>query len=67
MKKWLISYSIRYYQRPEPVEYSATLHADTIGQALELVRANIKEPMEMDPSVDKVVIWHIGIVDENVF
>ena len=76
MKKWLISYTVRRVQdRDEngnPIEIddkeiSTSFNANSIQQALDLATVNIKDVMEMDRDVLKVAIWHIGMINDDVF
>lgn len=76
MKKWLISYTVRRVQdrdeNGDPIEIddkeiSTSFNANSIQQALDLATVNIKDVLEMDRDVLKVVIWHIGMVNDDVF
>ncbi len=76
MKKWLISYTVRRVQdrdeNGDPIEIddkeiSTSFNAKSIQQALDLATVNIKDVLEMDRDVLKVVIWHIGMINDDVF
>lgn len=66
MKHWRVDYSIRYVNgRIE--EKEAMLEAMSITAASYKAFVNIVEPMHRESYVDAVVIWAIGIIEEDVF
>ena len=66
MKHWLIEYSIRY-TNGRVREGQSKLEARNITEALGLAIINIQYPMMKDPEITDVVIWNVGIVEEDVF
>ena len=65
-KKWLVSYSIRYISG-EISELESTVYASTIEKALSEADRRLVKPGKLNMGVDKIVIWSVGIVDEDVF
>ena len=43
------------------------MEARNIRHALDLADENIRKPMLKDPEITDVVIWNVGIVEEDVF
>lgn len=75
MKTWIIDYSIKKkdgtiletgfcaegdLERP-------TIKASDIFQAARLAKANILDPLALDPEVEKAVIYGISIMEDDVF
>lgn len=66
MKHWKISYSIRFVDGKEE-EREATIEARNIASAISLAYINIVEPTKKLVDVGTVVIWHAGIIEDDVF
>lgn len=66
MKHWKISYSIRFVDGKEE-EREATIEARSIASAISLAYINIVEPTKKLVDVGTVVIWHAGIIEDDVF
>lgn len=66
MKHWRIDYTIEYINRRKE-ENEARLEARSITNALELAIANITNPLRAVPEVSRVVIWNVGIIEDDVF
>lgn len=66
MKHWSIDYSIKYIDGTVKEE-QATLEAENITIALGMALGNIRKPMLQDPEISDVVIWDVGIVEDEVF
>ena len=66
MKHWLVDYSIRYIDG-KVKEEQAQLEARNITIAVGMALGNIRKPMMKDPEVTDVVIWGVGIVEDDVF
>lgn len=66
MKHWRIDYTVEYIDGRQE-ELSAEVEARSITNALELAIANITNPLRAVPEVSRVVIWNIGIIDDDVF
>lgn len=66
MKHWSIDYSIKYIDGTVKEE-QATLEAENITIALGMALGNIRKPMLQDPEISDVVIWGVGIVEDEVF
>lgn len=66
MKHWMIEYSIRYINGTVK-EGQATVEARNISIALGMALGNIRKPMLQDPEISDVVIWDVGIVEDEVF
>ena len=66
MKHWMIDYSIRYINGTVK-EGQATVEARNISIALGMALGNIRKPMLQDPEISDVVIWDVGIVEDEVF
>lgn len=65
MKKWLVSYSIRY-KSGTINEKEMTIRAETIQKAL-IGALKILENGSKHREVEQVVIWDVGIINEDVF
>lgn len=75
-KTWEIGYSIKYkdgtvrevsiYPSEGGLE-PTRIKARTIWGALRKAEYNIAAPLRKDPEVSEVVIWDIGIVEDDVF
>ena len=66
MKHWRIDYTIEYINGRKE-ENEARLEARSITNALELAIANITNPLRTVPEVSRVVIWDVGIIEDDVF
>lgn len=66
MKHWNIDYSIKYIDGTVKEE-QATLEARNISIAVGMALGNIRKPMLKDPEISDVVIWDVGIVEDEVF
>ena len=66
MKTWLIYYS-RKYKSGRVQECQAEMRAENISIALGMAIVNIQQPMLKDPEISDVVIWDVGIKEEDVF
>lgn len=66
MKHWIVDYSIKYTNGTVK-EGQATLEAENITIALGMALGNIRKPMLQDPEISDVVIWGVGIVEDEVF
>lgn len=66
MKHWIVDYSIKYTNGTVK-EGQATLEAKNITIALGMALGNIRKPMLQDPEISDVVIWGVGIVEDEVF
>ena len=60
MKHWKVDYSIRYAMGID--EESIIVEAETINEALRLAEGLIK-----DVPGEEVVIWDVGIMEDDVF
>jgi len=66
MKHWIASYTIEYkdgYITKETVG----VESHDITRALATVINEIINPMRMDPEIEEVVVWNIGILEDDVF
>lgn len=67
MKTWIANYSVKY-RNGRKTEYEITdIKANTIVDALETVKRDHTDILKNDPDVEKVVIWNIAIVEDDVF
>lgn len=66
MKHWSIDYSIKYIDGTVKEE-QATLEARNISIAVGMALGNIRKPMMQDPEITDVVIWGVGIIEDEVF
>ena len=66
MKHWIVDFSIKYTNGTVE-EGQATLEAKNITIALGMALGNIRKPMLQDPEISDVVIWGVGIVEDEVF
>jgi hypothetical protein len=66
MKHWIVDFSIKYTNGTVK-EGQATLEAKNITIALGMALGNIRKPMLQDPEISDVVIWGVGIVEDEVF
>lgn len=66
MKHWMIDYSIKYINGTVK-EGQATVEARNISIALGMALGNIRKPMMQDPEITDVVIWGVGIIEDEVF
>ena len=75
-KTWSISYSIKFKNGrvqevgmfPREGDFEpAEIKARTIWGALRKAEYNIAAPLRKDPGIEDVVIWNIGIMEDDVF
>ena len=66
MRHWNVDYSIKYIDGTVKEE-QATLEARNISIAVGMALGNIRKPMLKDPEISDVVIWDVGIVEDEVF
>lgn len=66
MKHWMIDYLIKYINGTVK-EGQATVEARNISIALGMALGNIRKPMLQNPEISDVVIWYVGIVEDEVF
>ena len=66
MKHWNVDYSIKYIDGTVE-EKQTTLEARNISIAVGMALGNIRKPMLKEPEISDVVIWDVGIVEEEVF
>ena len=66
MKHWLIEYSIKYTHGRQKEE-RANLTAKNITIAVAMALTNISRPLLQDPDVSDVVIWNVGMIEDDVF
>ena len=66
MKHWIVDFSSKYTNGTVK-EGQATLEAKNITIALGMALGNIRKPMLQDPEISDVVIWGVGIVEDEVF
>ena len=75
MKTWVIDYSIK--KKDGTIQETGfcadgdlekpTIKASDIFQAARMAKANILDPLTLDPEVEKAVIYGISIVEDDVF
>ena len=66
MKHWIADYTVKYKDGREE-EKQTEVESHDITRALATVINDIINPMRMDPEVEWVVVWNIGIVGDDVF
>ena len=66
MKHWRVDYSIKYVNGVKK-ELVGTVEAQSIAVAYGTAFNNIVEPRKNDPEISEVVIWSIGIIEDEVF
>lgn len=66
MKHWIADFTIKYTSGRKK-EGTVKVEAHDITRALATVINDIINPMRMDPEVEEVVVWNIGIMEDNVF
>ena len=66
MKDWNVNYSIRYVDG-KVEERETIIPAKDIFLALDDAKLNIRKPLMFQPDVTDVVIWDIGIMNDDVF
>ena len=66
MKHWTVDYSVRYING-EIEEKRASLEAGNIRAAVDEADRKIRRPLRDDPEVTDVVIWDVGIIEDDVF
>ena len=66
MKHWEIQFSMKY-KTGRVKEGQVTMEAEDITIALGMALGNIRDPMMKDPEIEDVVIWDVGIVEDDVF
>ena len=67
MKQWLASYSVKCRNGHEAEIEVTGIWADNITKALEVLKRDHTDKLKNDPNVEKVVIWNICIIDDDVF
>lgn len=66
MKDWNVNYSIKYVDG-KVEERETLIPAKDIFLALDDAKINIRRPLILQPDVADVVIWDVGIMDDEVF
>ena len=66
MKDWNVNYSIRYVDG-KVEERETIIPAKDIFLALDDAKLTIRKPLMLQPDVTDVVIWDIGIMNDEVF
>lgn len=67
MKHWIADYTVKYKDGREEKKTDTTVEEHDITRALATVINDIINPMRMDPEVEEVVVWNIGIIEDDVF
>ena len=65
MKHWITSYSVKYKDGREVEVKVTNIKATNIVEALEVIKQNFTNPLRDDPNVECVIIWNIGIAEDN--
>lgn len=66
MKNWVVDYAVRFKDgRVE--DYKTDFQAAAIRDALDMAERLVAELKEKDDSIDRIVIWDVGIRDMDVF
>lgn len=66
MKNWLINFSIKYTSG-KTTEGQMELEAATIDEALAEANKAVKIPNLAAPEIENLVIWDVGIKEDDVF
>lgn len=66
MKHWRVDYTIKYIDGREE-ELDVTLEANSIVAAADLAVKNIEDPQTNNPEISDIVIWNVGIMENDVF
>ena len=66
MKNWTADFTIKYTSGRKK-EGTVKVESHDIIRALTTVINDIINPMRMDPEVEEVVVWNIGIIEDDVF
>ena len=66
MKHWTADFTIKYTSGRKK-EGTVKVESHDITRALATVINDIINPMRMDPEVEEVVVWNIGIIEDDVF
>lgn len=66
MKDWDVHYSIKYVDG-KIEERETIIPAKDIFLALDDAKLTIRKPLMLQPDVTNVVIWDIGIMNDEVF
>lgn len=66
MKDWSVNYSVKFVTG-KVEERETLIPAKDIFMALEDAKINIRRPLILQPDVSDVVIWDVGIMDDEVF
>ena len=66
VKTWNVCYSVRYINQTVK-EHQVEVEARSLLEAYRIVAANYAGPELKQPDVDKVVIWDVAIVNQDVF
>ena len=66
MKHWIADYTVKYKDGREEEKHTEVEEHD-ITRALATVINEVVNPIRMDPEVEEVVVWNIGIIEDDVF
>ena len=66
MKHWRVDYSVKYING-ETEELAEKIEARNITVALGQALTDIVQPARKKPEISDVVIWNIGIMEDEVF
>ena len=67
MKTWIANYSVKFKDGRKKEYEVVDIKANTITDALEVVKRDLIDILENDPYVVQAVIWNIAIVEDDVF
>lgn len=67
MKTWIANYSVKYRDGRKKEYEVVDIKANTITDALEMVKRDHIDILKNDPYVAQAVIWNIAIVEDEVF
>ena len=67
MKHWIANYSVKHKDGHEVEVEVANIEATNIIEALEIIKQDHTDPLRDNPDVECVIIWNVGIVDDDVF
>ena len=66
MKSWSVNYSVKFIDG-KIEERETILLAKDIFLAMDDAKITIRRPLILQPDVSDVVIWDVGIMDDEVF
>lgn len=66
MKDWNVNYSVKFIDG-KVEERETIIPAKDIFLALDDAKITIRRPLLLQPDVSDVVIWDIGIMNDDVF